>query len=172
MLVVFTYWDKLYWNLAVSGKFSGIEINSSAFANKPYNRVHYNTPEFVCLFVSSLFFCHEKATVALYFGRIRTRLGVVDFRVFRLFLWLLTLNLLLVRSHLAEIIIVKCLSKGTTTCATRVGVKPRSRYHDHTVAVKAPRPLPTSEFLLWLWWKTKPDLEILMCLTNIQFCIQ
>jgi len=43
------------------------------------------------LFVVWLFFpCsssfHEKATVALYFGRIRTRLGVVNFRVFRLFL--------------------------------------------------------------------------------------
>jgi len=33
---------------------------------------------------------NEKATVALYFGRFRTRLGVVHFRVFRLFLWLLT----------------------------------------------------------------------------------
>jgi len=46
---------------------------------------------FVCyLFVPSLFSCHEKATVALYFGRIRTRLEVVHFRVFRLFLWLPT----------------------------------------------------------------------------------
>jgi len=40
--------------------------------------------------VPALSSCHEKATVALYFGRIRTRLGVVHFRVFRLFLWLLT----------------------------------------------------------------------------------
>jgi len=31
---------------------------------------------FVC---SILSFCHEKATVALYFGRIRARLGVVRF---------------------------------------------------------------------------------------------
>jgi len=29
---------------------------------------------------------HEKATVALYVGRIRIRLGVVHFRIFRLFL--------------------------------------------------------------------------------------
>jgi len=35
---------------------------------------------------SSLSSYHEKATVALYFGRIRTRLGVVHFQVFRLIL--------------------------------------------------------------------------------------
>jgi len=40
---------------------------------------------FVC-FVPSLSSCHEKATVTLYLGRIRTRLGVVHFQVFRLFL--------------------------------------------------------------------------------------
>jgi len=61
----------------------------------------------VCLFVPSLSSCHEKSTVALYFGRIRTRLGVVHFRVFRL-----PLSLLLVRSHQAEIIIVKRLIQG------------------------------------------------------------
>jgi len=44
--------------------------------------------------------------VALYFGRIRTRLGVVHFRVFRLFVYFLPLNLLLLRSHQAEIMIV------------------------------------------------------------------
>jgi len=38
------------------------------------------------LFIPSLSSCQEKATVAVYFGRIRTRLGVVHFRVFRLFL--------------------------------------------------------------------------------------
>jgi len=43
---------------------------------------------FVC-FVPSLSSCHEKPTVTLYFGRICTRLGIVHFRVFRLFLWLL-----------------------------------------------------------------------------------
>jgi len=36
-------------------------------------------------FVPSL--SSEKATVALYFGRIRTRLGLVLCGVFRLFLW-------------------------------------------------------------------------------------
>jgi len=41
---------------------------------------------FVCVFVPSLSYCHEKAMEALYFRRIRTRLGVVHFRVFRLFL--------------------------------------------------------------------------------------
>jgi len=43
---------------------------------------------FVC---SILSFCNGKATVALYSERIRTRLGVVHFQVFRLFLWLLWL---------------------------------------------------------------------------------
>jgi len=51
--------------------------------------------------------------VALYLGRIRTRLGVVHFRVFRLFFDFLPLNLLLVRSHQAEIIIVKRLIQGS-----------------------------------------------------------
>jgi len=37
------------------------------------------------LFVSSLSSCREKATVALYFGRIFTFFGVTDFQVF----WLL-----------------------------------------------------------------------------------
>jgi len=41
-----------------------------------------------CLFVPSLSFRHEKAMVALYFGRIFTRLGVADFQVFRLLLLL------------------------------------------------------------------------------------
>jgi len=45
-------------------------------------------------------------------GRIRTRLEVVRFRVFRLYLWLVPLNLLLVRTHQAEIIIVKRLIQG------------------------------------------------------------
>jgi len=39
-----------------------------------------------CLIVPSLTSCHEKATVALYFGQIRTCLGAVHFWVFRLFL--------------------------------------------------------------------------------------
>jgi len=62
------------------------------------------------VFVPSLSSCLKKATVALYFGRIRTRLGVVHFRVFRLFLFdFLLPNLLLVRSHQAEVIVVKRL---------------------------------------------------------------
>jgi len=75
------------------------------------SNVHYycSIVLFVC-FVPSLSCCHEKATVALYFGRIRTRLGV--FQVFRLFSCFLPLNLLLVRSHQAEIIIVKRLIQG------------------------------------------------------------
>jgi len=39
-----------------------------------------------CLFVPSLSSCHKKAAVALYFGRILTRLEVSDFQVFRLLL--------------------------------------------------------------------------------------
>jgi len=45
---------------------------------------------FVCLFALSLFSCHEKPMVALYFVRIRIRLRVFHFRVVRLFLWFLT----------------------------------------------------------------------------------
>jgi len=47
--------------------------------------------------------------VALYFGRILTRLRVTDFQVFWLILRLLPSYLLLVRSHQAEIIVVKHL---------------------------------------------------------------
>jgi len=65
-----------------------------------------------CLFVPSLSSCHEKAMVALLFGRIRTRLGVVHFRVSSCFLDFLPPNFLLVRSHQAKIIIVKHLIQG------------------------------------------------------------
>jgi len=41
---------------------------------------------FDCLFVPSLSSCHEKAKVALYFGRIFTRLVVADNHVFRMIL--------------------------------------------------------------------------------------
>jgi len=64
--------------------------------------------------------------VALYFGRIRTRIGVVRFRVFQLFLLdLFPINLLLVRSHHVEIIIVKRLIQGrnNTTYAMRNSVR-------------------------------------------------
>jgi len=43
-----------------------------------------------CLFVPSLFSCHEKAKMALYFRQIRTRIGVVHFQGFPLILYLLT----------------------------------------------------------------------------------
>jgi len=49
-------------------------------ANSQHNSLNLNLILFVCLFASSLS-CHEKAMVALYFGRIRTRLGVVHFQV-------------------------------------------------------------------------------------------
>jgi len=49
--------------------------------------LNFTRLDLTSLFVPSLFSYHEKATVALYyFGRIRTRLGVVHFRVFLLFL--------------------------------------------------------------------------------------
>jgi len=51
------------------------------------------------------------------------RNGVFDF---------LPLNLLLVRSHQAEIIIVSALFKD----ATRMGVEHKSRNRDHTVAIE------------------------------------
>jgi len=85
--------------------FFGQEVNFSRFcADDFYERPHsicsifhrkqarllINVMFVTCLFVPSLSSCHEKAMVTLYFGRIGTRLGVVYFRVFRLFLWLLT----------------------------------------------------------------------------------
>jgi len=60
-----------------------------------------------------------KATVALYFGRIRTSLIVVQVSIFGFygcFFDSLPLNLLLVRSHQAEINIVKCLIQGCNMC--------------------------------------------------------
>jgi len=48
--------------------------------------------------------------MALYYGRIRACLGVVHLRVLLCFFNFLPLNLLLVRSHQAEIIIVKRLT--------------------------------------------------------------
>jgi len=50
-----------------------------------------------------------------------------------------SLNLLLVRSHQADIIIVKRLIQGRNNVYMRVGVErfePRSRDCDHTVAIK------------------------------------
>ena len=51
-----------------------------------------------CIFISS----HKKATVALSFGRIRTRLGPDPFQIYHFLTF--HVNLLLVRSHQAEII--------------------------------------------------------------------
>ena len=59
-------------------------------------------------------------------GGLRTCLGVSSDPMF---LWIFSkscpLNLLLVRSHQAEIIVVKCLTQGCNN-VTRVGVEPRS----------------------------------------------
>jgi len=54
--------------------------------------------------------------MALYFGRILTRLGIGDLQVFRL---LLPVYLLLVRSHQAEIIVVKRLIQGRNNVTRR-----------------------------------------------------
>jgi len=75
--------------------------------------------------------CYEKAMIALYFGGIRTRLGVANFQVFQWLFIFFPVNSLLVQNHQAEIIIVKHLSKDATTYATRVGVEPRSYYTIH-----------------------------------------
>jgi len=100
--------DRSMDKLAITDKISiKLEFNSSLFLK--YGRIYptfnkanstilarlvvvLTNPKLVldCLFVPSLSSCHEKATEALYFGRIRTRLRVVHFRVFRLFFWLLT----------------------------------------------------------------------------------
>jgi len=74
-----------------------------------------------CLFAPSLSSCHEKATVALYFGRIRTCLGVVHFKFFSCIFDFLRLNLLLVRSHQAEIIILKRLIQGRNNVSDEGG---------------------------------------------------
>jgi len=82
------------------------------------------------IFVPSLSSCHEKATVALYFGRIRTRFGVVHFRVFQLFLWLLT-------TEFASW--SKPPSRDNHRKAPypmRVRAEPGSRDRDHTIAIK------------------------------------
>jgi len=88
---------------------------------------------FVCFF-SSLSSCYEKATAAQYFGRIRTRLGVVHFRFFRLFLWLFTTNLLLFRSHQIEIIIIKRLIQGRDNALDEG--RSWSYDCDHMIAIK------------------------------------
>jgi len=43
------------------------------------NLQFHSEPNVSCLFVPSLSSCHEKVTVALYFGRILSCLGVVHF---------------------------------------------------------------------------------------------
>jgi len=104
----------------------------------PYSnsKLKLNSKKVFCLFVPSLSSCHEKATVALYFGRILICLGVADIQVFWLLLLLLfPLNLLLVRKHQAEIIVAKRGIQGRNI-STRVGVEPRTRVRDHTVAIK------------------------------------
>ena len=66
---------------------------------------------------------HEKATVHYVFGRIRTRLGVDHFPSFPVdVLTSSHVNLQLVRSHQAEIIIVKRLIQGRNN-VTRVRVE-------------------------------------------------
>jgi len=66
---------RIYYSIFIMGKLQQVE--------------HFHYHLFICLFVCFVLF-HlyppVTRTVALYFGRIRTRLGVVHFRVFRLFL--------------------------------------------------------------------------------------
>ena len=72
---------------------------------------------------ASLSSYHEKATVRYNFGRIRTRLGVDHFPSFPVdVLTSSHVNLLFVRSHQAEIIIVKRLIQGRNN-VTRVRVE-------------------------------------------------
>jgi len=76
---------------------SGRGMSAKMAANMGFVRsIAVFTNSVVCLFVPSLSSCHEKPTVALDFGRIRNRLGVVHFQLFFDFL---PQNLLLVRSH-------------------------------------------------------------------------
>jgi len=69
--------------------------------------------------------------VVLYFGRIRTLLRVVYFQISRYYFDFLPLNLLLVRFHQAEIIIVKRLIQGRNNVSDEVGVECRSCDYDH-----------------------------------------
>jgi len=92
---------------------------------------------FVCLFVPSLSSNHEKATVALYFGQICTRLGVVHFRVFCLFLWFLSTKFAACSKPPSRDNHRKA-SYPRTQQRVRWGwdLKPRSRDCNHTVAIK------------------------------------
>jgi len=75
--------------------------------------------------------------VALYFGQICTRLGVVHFQVFRLFLRLLTTEVAACSKPPSRDNHCKApYPKNATTREMRVGVEPRPRDSDHTVAIK------------------------------------
>jgi len=77
------------------------------FTSNSFFKFHFNNLMFVCLIVPSLSYCHEKAMMVLYFGRIRTSLGVVQIEFpSGCFFDFILLNLLLVRSDQAEIIII------------------------------------------------------------------
>jgi len=74
----------------------------------------------VCLFICSIFILLSRESdggAILYFGRIRTRLGVSISEFSGCFVDFLPLNLLLVRSNQAEIIIVKRLIQGRNKTA-------------------------------------------------------
>jgi len=89
--------------------------------------------KFVC-FVPSLPSCHEKATVALYFGRaICNRLGVVHFQIFRCCFDFFSVNLLLVQSLQAKLIIEKYLMQShnnSVNSLMMVGIEPKSYDYD------------------------------------------
>jgi len=80
------------------------------------------------LFVPPLSSCHEKTTVALYFGRIRNRLGVVVyFRVFWLFLIFLTNEFGACSKHQSAIIIVKRFIQGRNNVCDKATTSQQQR---------------------------------------------
>jgi len=85
---------------------------------------------FVCLFVCFFGAFYLPVTrkrlsiVTLWIGWILTRKGVADFQVLCWLFVFYSNNLLLVRSHQAEITVVKRLIQGRNN-ATRVGLEPR-----------------------------------------------
>jgi len=100
-------------------------VQSSIKAPSQTHQLHKRS--FVCLFVPSLSSCQEKAIFWTNPHPPRSypypSLPVVSLTSYHLFAG--------VRSHQAEVIIVKPLSKDVTTCATRVGVEPI----DHAIVI-------------------------------------
>jgi len=88
---------------------------------------------FVCLFICFalyLFSCHPKATVVLYFGRILTRLEILDSK-FSDWFSNFPINMLLVQSHQTDTIFLKRLIQGSKNVCNKGG----SWTVDHVIVI-------------------------------------